>query len=164
MAHAADCKSADVGSIPARDSSHIIDWPVAQLVERSAVNGVVAGSNPAWPANFSSLFWGGRSSPGRAPGCDPGGCGFESRRPPQSRFHRSVAQSGSAHAWGAWGRRFESCRSDQHQRRGVSSMALSRRRGRVVDADCLESSCTSDPGAVSSNLTVAANIPKEPSS
>ena len=24
-----------------------------------------------------------------------------------------MAQSGSAHAWGAWGRRFESCYSDQ---------------------------------------------------
>ena len=26
---------------------------------------------------------------------------------------RGVAQLGSAHAWGAWGRKFESCRPDQ---------------------------------------------------
>ncbi len=27
---------------------------------------------------------------------------------------RAVAQSGSAHAWGAWGRRFESCQPDHY--------------------------------------------------
>ena len=28
-------------------------------------------------------------------------------------FFRDVAQPGSAHVWGAWGRKFESCHPDQ---------------------------------------------------
>ena len=47
-----------------------------------------------------------------------GGC--ESCHPDQSPliwaffylFFRDVAQPGSAHAWGAWGRRFKSCHPD----------------------------------------------------
>ena len=42
----------------------------------------VAGSNPATPTLFKNYLF------------------------------RDVAQSGSAHAWGAWGRRFKSCHPD----------------------------------------------------
>ena len=28
-------------------------------------------------------------------------------------FFRDVAQPGSAHVWGAWGRKFKSCRPDE---------------------------------------------------
>ena len=33
---------------------------------------------------------------------------------------RDVAQPGSAHAWGAWGRKFESCHPD-HEYQGVTA-------------------------------------------
>jgi hypothetical protein len=47
----------------------------------------VAGSNPATPTCISDLY-----------------------------YFRDVAQPGSAHAWGAWGRRFKSCHPDfNHQ-------------------------------------------------
>ena len=38
---------------------------------------------------------GGRSSVGRAPGCDPGRRGFESHRPPQIRPHRNYRDKGN---------------------------------------------------------------------
>jgi hypothetical protein len=34
--------------------------------------------------------------------------------------NRDVAQPGSAHAWGAWGRKFESCHPD-HEYQGVTT-------------------------------------------
>ena len=61
------------------------DWCVAQLVELLAVNQAVTGSSPVTPANL----WRG------------------------NRTIRRLAQSGSALALGARGRRFESYISDQ---------------------------------------------------
>ena len=45
---------------------------VAQLVEQSTVNALVAGSSPARGANVDG------SSIGRAPDCGSGGCEFDS--------------------------------------------------------------------------------------
>ena len=33
----------------------------------------------------------------------------------QSGINRAVAQPGSAHVWGAWGRKFESCHPDYNK-------------------------------------------------
>ena len=49
--------------------------PIAQLVERTADNREVSGSNPLRPTNPSNLR--GCSSAGRAPGLQPGGRRFE---------------------------------------------------------------------------------------
>ena len=74
-----------------------------------------------WPEGSSSR---GCSSVGRAPPCQGGGRGFETRHPlaaaepleaQSSRGEaqqRTVAQLGSAHDWGSWGRRFKSSQSD----------------------------------------------------
>jgi hypothetical protein len=32
------------------------------------------------------------------------------------KYVRDVAQPGSVHAWGAWGRKFKSCRPDEQRR------------------------------------------------
>ncbi len=55
--------------------------------------------------------YGGCSSVGRAPDCDSGCRGFESRHSPHKR---SIAQPGSAPGLGPGGRRFESYCSDHH--------------------------------------------------
>ena len=84
---------------------------------------MVTGSNPVRRTIYGDLiiknqkiYDGGCSSVGRAPDCDSGCRGFESRHSPHfinSRQHdRSMAQPGSASGLGPEGRRFESYCSD----------------------------------------------------
>lgn len=59
---------------------------------------------------------GGSSSTGRAAGCDPVGCGFESRLSP----HTPVAQPDRALRYERRGRRFKSCRAYKASAKGLS--------------------------------------------
>ena len=83
----------------------------------------VAGSNPATPTKHL-----GRFDMVIASRCDREGRRFEQNEvfsrlgvilpygrqaaTPTKHLPRDVAQPGSAHAWGAWGRRFKSCHPD----------------------------------------------------